>query len=285
MKTMHDASGEEQPPTPAAVPGGPAVTLAGEHALLLGQVVARAGNVLAVTAGDRWPARELQALVGYLRAEVLGQDADEERLLFPAGASAGVSRLARDHARLRAAIETLERVAAGEVTWSPAELAAATRDLLRRLERHLHAGEAVLAADGPPGEVPATTVLGGRPRQWYPLTEGPVIDLDALPPGQMIDAATERLLRLRRGEQVELRSGRDPWLVWRRMDDVSPGGYGFAYLQDGPDRWRMQVTRRRRADRHRTACTDVPAARAADEQEGEGGRRPDGPVPAAGERD
>jgi hypothetical protein len=76
---------------------------------------------LAVTAEDRWPARELQVLVGYLRAEVLGQDADEERLLFPTGASPGVSRLARDHARLRAAIETLERVAAGESTWSPAE--------------------------------------------------------------------------------------------------------------------------------------------------------------------
>ena len=26
---------------------------------------------------------------------------------------------------------------------------------------------------------------------------------------------------------------------------LSLGGYGFVYLQDGPDRWRMQVTRRR----------------------------------------
>ena len=244
MKTMHDASREEQLHAAAAVPGGPLLTLAGEHALLLSQVVTRAGDLLAVTAEDRWPARELQALAGYLRAEVLGQDADEERLLFPAGASAGVSRLARDHARLRAAIETLEGAAAGPSTWSPAELAAATRDLLRRLERHLRAGEAVLAAAGPPGEVPATTVLGGHPRQWYPLTEGPVIDLDALPPDQMIDAATDRLLRLRPGEQVELQAGTDPHLVWRQLDLLSPGRYRFAYLQDGPDRWRMQVTRR-----------------------------------------
>jgi uncharacterized protein (DUF2249 family) len=29
-----------------------------------------------------------------------------------------------------------------------------------------------------------------------------------------------------------------------QLDVLSPGGYGFAYLQDGPDRWRMQVTRR-----------------------------------------
>jgi uncharacterized protein (DUF2249 family) len=281
MKTTHDASSEEQLHAAAAAPGGPQVTLAGEHALLLSQVVTRAGDLLAVTAEDRWPARELQALAGYLRAEVLGQDADEERLLFPAGASAGVSPLARDHARLRAAIETLERVAAGQITWSPAELAAATRDLLRQLERHLHAGEAVLAAAGPPGEVPATTVLGGRPRQWYPLTEGPVIDLDALPPDQMIDAATERLLRLRRGEQVELRSGRDPWLVWRRMDNVSPGGYGFAYLQDGPGRWRMQVTRR--PTRQKTAVRGRPGPRMSETARAAAGRT--GRVPGAGERD
>jgi uncharacterized protein (DUF2249 family) len=183
-------------------------------------------------------------LVGYLRAEVLGQDADEERLLFPAGAPAGVSRLARDHARLRATIETLERVAAGESTWSPAQLAAATRDLLHQLERHFHAGQALLAAASTPGKVPATSMLGGHPHEWYPLTEGPVIDLDALPAGQAVDAAVHRLLRLRRGERVELHAATDPHLVWRQLDVLSPGGYGFAYLQDGPDRWRMQVTRR-----------------------------------------
>jgi len=51
-------------------------------------------------------------------------------------------------------------------------------------------------------------------------------------------------LRLRRGERVELHAATDPHLVWRQLDVLSPGGYGFAYLQDGPDRWRMQVTRR-----------------------------------------
>ena len=136
------------------------------------------------------------------------------------------------------------RVAAGESTWSPAQLAAATRDLLHQLERHFHAGQALLAAASTPGKVPATTMLGGHPHEWYPLTEGPVIDLDALPAGQAVDAAVHRLLRLRRGERVELHAGTDPHLVWRQLDVLSPGGYGFAYLQDGPDRWRMQVTRR-----------------------------------------
>jgi uncharacterized protein (DUF2249 family) len=32
--------------------------------------------------------------------------------------------------------------------------------------------------------------------------------------------------------------------VWRQLDVLSPGGYRFVYLQDGPDQWRMQITRR-----------------------------------------
>lgn len=28
------------------------------------------------------------------------------------------------------------------------------------------------------------------------------------------------------------------------MDRIRAGDYGFDYLQDGPDRWRVQITRR-----------------------------------------
>jgi uncharacterized protein (DUF2249 family) len=49
---------------------------------------------------------------------------------------------------------------------------------------------------------------------------------------------------VRRGEQIELRSGTDISPVWREMDQLSPGRYRFAVLQEGPDRWRMQITRR-----------------------------------------
>ena len=100
----------------------------------------------------------------------------------------------------------------------------------------------MLAAAGRPGAAPG--VSAGRRHEWYPLTEGPVVDLDVLPSGQVADAAVDRLLRLRRGEQVELRSSRDPWPVWQRMNDLYPGRYGFAYLQEGPEGWRVQVTRR-----------------------------------------
>ena len=88
MKIMHGAPGEEQVHAAAAAAGGPPLTLAGEHALLLEQVAIRADDVLAVAARNRWPARELQRLLGYLRAEVLRQAGDEEMLLF---ASLGTS--------------------------------------------------------------------------------------------------------------------------------------------------------------------------------------------------
>jgi hypothetical protein len=32
--------------------------------------------------------------------------------------------------------------------------------------------------------------------------------------------------------------------VWREISTLSPGGYRFTVLQDGPAEWRMQVTSR-----------------------------------------
>jgi uncharacterized protein (DUF2249 family) len=242
--SMSVASPPVRRPGSAELPGGAPRTLADEHALLLGQVAARAGKLLAVVSRGGWPGAELAALAGYAQAEVLRHASDEETLLFPAGRSEAATRLARDHARLRAGTELLARAASGEQLLSPGELAAATRDFVVQLERHMHAEEKTLAAERAPDSVPATVALGSHPHRWYPLTEGPVIDLDALPLGQAVAAAVDRLLRARRGEQVELRSGTDISPVWREMDHLSPGRYGFAVLQEGPDRWRMQVTRR-----------------------------------------
>ena len=134
--------------------------------LLLEQVAIRAEDVLAVAAQNRWPARELRRLLGYLRVEVLRQAEDEEMLLFASlGASAGRGRLGRDHARLREAIEALERAAAGDGTWSSAWLATVIRDLVCQLERHLAAEERLLAAGGVPGQAQAVTGLGGHPHE------------------------------------------------------------------------------------------------------------------------
>ena len=243
MTTVRHAAGYAQPVESADLPGAPPRTLADEHLLLLGQVAARAGELLTVAERGRWPGAELAALLGYIRAEVLRQVSDEETLLFPAAAAAA-GELARDHARLRVATEVLELAASGEQALSLGQLAAAVRDFVTQLERHLSDEEELLAGGRAPEVVPATGVLSGHPHEWYPLTEGPVIDLDALPAGQAVAAAVARLLRLGGGEQVELQWGSDLSPVWREMDLLSPGGYGFVFLHDGPGRWHVRVTRR-----------------------------------------
>ncbi len=224
------------------------LTLTEEHVLLLSQVAARTEELMAAIADGGWPGVELAALAGYAQAEVLRQASDEETLLFPAAPAREVAGLARDHARLRSAAELLARAAAGEQPMSPGQVAIAARDFVAQLERHLLAEESLLA----PGRavqqgVPGTAALGGHRHEWYPLTEGPVVDLDALPPGQAVAAAVDRLLRMRRGEQVELQSGTDLDPVWREISGLIPGGYQFTAVQDGPPRWRMQVARRQAA--------------------------------------
>ena len=236
-----------QPPGPASPTARPPLTLAEEHVLLLWQVTARAEELLTAAAHGRWPGAELAALAGYAQAEVLRQVSDEETLLFRAAPAREVAALARDHARLRSAADLLTRAAAGEQPMSPAQVAAAARDFAAQLERHLRAEDSLLASQRAPQGVPGTAALGGRPLEWYPLTEGSVVDLDALPKRQAVAAAVDRLLRMRRGEQVELQSGADLDPVWREISKLSPGGYQFTVLQDGPDRWRMQVTRRHAA--------------------------------------
>jgi uncharacterized protein (DUF2249 family) len=239
--------GHGQPPGPADLAVRPALTLAEEHMLLLWQVTASAEKVLSATEHGRWPGAELAALAGYAQAEVLRQVSDEEALLFPAVPAQAVAGLARDHVRLRAAADLLARAAAGEQPMSTAQLAAHVRDFAVQLERHLRNEDDLLASGHAPRDVPGTVTLGGHPHEWYPLTEGPVVDLDALPADQAVAAAVDRLLRMCRGEQVELQSGTGLDPVWREISKLSPGGYQFTVLQDGPARWRVQVTRRQAA--------------------------------------
>jgi uncharacterized protein (DUF2249 family) len=224
----------------------PPRTLAEEHVLLLRQVRVRAEELLTVVANGRWPAAELAALAGYARAEVLRQASDEEALLFAAASAAEAHGLARDHVRLRSAADLLTRAATGQQPMSAEQAAAAVRGFVAQLERHMGAEEKLLAAgraSRAARRVPATEALGGRAHEWYPLTEGPVVDLDALPPTQAVAAAVDRLLRMRQGEQVELVSGADLEPVWREISELSPDGDRYTVALDGPPRWRMRVTR------------------------------------------
>jgi uncharacterized protein (DUF2249 family) len=219
-------------------------SLTAEHAQLLAQVSARARDLLAVAAQSRWPERELRALTAYLRAEVLRQIRDEERLLLPTyGAAPVLAWLARDHARLRAAVDAMAGTAGGERRCSLTRLATMTRDLLTQLSDHFATEQRLLAGLGAPAA--ATAALGAHPHRWDALTEGPVVDLDALPPATATEAVTDRLRRLRRDEEIELRSGHDLNALCWWLSASERGDYGFAYLREGPDEWHVRITRRR----------------------------------------
>jgi uncharacterized protein (DUF2249 family) len=222
---------------------GLAGTLAEEHAQILSEVSARAEVLMREAADDRWPILPLRELVDYLHLEVLQQVVDEEWLLFRSAYHSPdeLARLRREHLELRLAIDVLAEAAAGGGDLSPQQLAATTHDLLARLEQHVAAEEKVLAVAGEPPPR-ATTSLGCLPHEWYTLTQGPVINLDALPSGPGFDAVFERLVRMKPGETVELRASIDPGPLWQRLCRADPGGYGIALLQNGPTRWRVEIT-------------------------------------------
>ncbi len=222
----------------------PQPTLVGEHALLVSAVTSRANDVLAEADQDRWPTDALHQFLDYLHLEVLRQIVDEEWLLFRNSQHAPheLTKLRADHLELRRLIDDLNEAATNDADRSPQRLAKMTRELLAKLQAHINSEEQVLADSTT--ELPSMSALGSTPHSWYALTAGAVIDLDAVPGPQGIDAALGRILRLRAGEQLELRASSDPYPIWRRLALADPEGYGFTYLQTGPPQWRVQLDRR-----------------------------------------
>ncbi len=154
----------------------------------------------------------------------------------------GIDQLHHDHLLLREDIDTLAAAAAAHSTRDPDRLAALARGLIISLEQHLRSEAAALAELGDRYQAGAT---GWAARQhWYPLTEGPVINLDWLGADQVDDAVLNRLTHLRAGEQVELVGHSDPERLWRRLQRRSPGGYGWSQRQGDPDGWRATIERR-----------------------------------------
>jgi hemerythrin-like domain-containing protein len=149
--TLYDVLVARDPHGETVGSSSPRLTLTDEYARLLRQVTLRVDDLLKVIASAQWPGRELQTLVGFLQTEVLQQAAREEHLLFPAHATPSqIARLNRDHARLWAGTDVLQRAATGESSQSHDQLAATVRSLLGQLERHLDTEQELLAMSGEP---------------------------------------------------------------------------------------------------------------------------------------
>jgi uncharacterized protein (DUF2249 family) len=221
--------------------------LTDEHAVLVQEVRHRERAVRAALDAGAWPNREIESLVAYLRYEVLDQAANEERLLFPL-TSEGLAgnrmhALVEDHVQLRDLTDRL--VAAGtadEAHRDPGTLVDLLDDVEELLDRHTLTEQSLLAQ---------TTTDGVESRRrpfrchlWFPLTEGSDLDLDVLPQEFAHRAALERFSRLKPGERLRIRSRRELESLWHVLARGWPGEFGWSYLQEGPDQWRAEVTRR-----------------------------------------
>ncbi|MBB3084401.1 uncharacterized protein (DUF2249 family) [Geodermatophilus sabuli] len=211
--------------------------------MLMQEVRHRERAVRAALGAGRWPDREIGALVSYLRYEVLDQAANEERLLFPLTseglAGKQVHGLVEDHVRLR---DLTDHLVAADAPRDLGALVELLDDVEELLDRHMRTEQALLATTTTDGVEAHRRPF--RCHLWFPLTEGPELDLDVLPPEYAHRAALERFSRLRPGECLRVRSGRELGTLWSALACGRPGEFGWAYLREGPDQWRAEVTRR-----------------------------------------
>jgi uncharacterized protein (DUF2249 family)/hemerythrin-like domain-containing protein len=219
--------------------------LADEHAVLLHEVLRRGRAVRTALSAGRSPDRDVAGLVDYLRYEVLDQAVTAERLLFPLVgnglADDRIQALVRDHVRLRDLTDQLSyAVTTGEERPDPQALVELLDSLDDVLDRHLRTERQVLSGTTSDGVESLRHPF--RCHLWFPLTEGPEVDLDVLPRAFAHRAVVERLSRLRPGERLIVRSRHDLDDLWNTVDCRSPGEYGWAYLEEGPGRWRAEVT-------------------------------------------
>jgi uncharacterized protein (DUF2249 family) len=211
-----------------------------EDVRILWQATARADALMADLARGRDTDGDLASFLGFLREVVLARITDEDRHILPAlraqaGSETVLQELAQQHLQLRSDIEDLASAAQDEPARE--ERARMVRRLLRHLEAHLAAEASLLHTVNADRQWVAAN-------HWFALTEGPVIDVDALRPDQADGAVLNRLTRLAPCERLELRGTRDPHPLWLRLQQRDPGGYSWEATQDDVSGWSVQVMRR-----------------------------------------
>jgi len=220
--------------------------LADEHALLLHQVAARADDVLAADAANRWPRLELAGLIDNLRSELIGQTRIR-------GTTAVHRR--RHHFGRRLGPGSLATTSGCGAPWKPSltpeppvggGTAGASRDRSRAghsLTAHLLREEEVLSRYATSvGRRRAVAAMEQHPHAWYPSPT------DRQQPRCLLGRADHRRGRLWRPvaacvqQPVELVGSADPQQLCSRL--LRDSDVVVRYLTDGPATWRVAVTRR-----------------------------------------
>lgn len=204
-----------------------------EHSVLLWQACAYADDLREATATGRVTAAH-DAMMEFLHHRLLPYLGYEERELPPARLRDDQLHrlLVADHERLRADVQTIEASRTSRV------LLLAVDALLDRLDRHLLREESWLTN-------PSGQSVRSEPHDWaLPLLFTDVLDLETLPPIYRDALIRRRLAWMRPGDAVLLQAGHDLHELWRRLHACSPNSHSWVYVQEGPDRWQVRVTRR-----------------------------------------
>jgi uncharacterized protein (DUF2249 family) len=83
-----------------------------------------------------------------------------------------------------------------------------------------------------------TTVLAGGV-----LAEADVVDVREIPHGRRHPRIFTRFGRLAPGESFVLVNNHDPKPLRREFEAAHPGGFSWEYVESGPERWQVRITR------------------------------------------
>ena len=85
--------------------------------------------------------------------------------------------------------------------------------------------------------------------------QSPVIDVRQIPPPQRHTTIVGKCDELLPGEALQIVNDDDPRPLHYQFDSRSPGQFKWAYLQAGPDEWRVQISKQEKpADAQESSC-------------------------------
>ncbi|MDY0107937.1 MAG: DUF2249 domain-containing protein [Giesbergeria sp.] len=74
-------------------------------------------------------------------------------------------------------------------------------------------------------------------------TQSPVIDVRTIEPRERHVQIFGRLDALRAGEALQIVNDHDPVPLRHQLESRTPGQFQWAYLQSGPDQWRVLISK------------------------------------------
>jgi uncharacterized protein (DUF2249 family) len=81
-----------------------------------------------------------------------------------------------------------------------------------------------------------------------------VVDLRAIAPPERHPLVFSTFRGLAPGEAMVLMNDRDPRLLYHQFTAEIPGGFTWQYLEQGPQAWRVAITRNRAAPKGDACC-------------------------------